>query len=229
MIKGVAFDLEGTLIDIEWAHQKAHLKAAQEAGVFMSRVEAIAKLPHLIGGPDELVAWEIYALSNQNRSISEIVAYKEFYFDSMLAEIREIMPRPRVVETLIWLKEHGYPIAIGSVTASFRGMTLIQRSGLDKFFEKSKMIFRENVANPKPFPDVYIETASRLGIPSKKQLVFEDSVSGVEAGVSAGSLVIAVPTINSSELTTHLDRAGARAVLTNWNAVNIESLVLLDC
>jgi HAD superfamily hydrolase (TIGR01509 family) len=51
----------------------------------------------------------------------------------------------------------------------------------------------EEVARGKPAPDVYLETASRLGVAAERCVAIEDSSNGIRAGVAAGMAVIAVP------------------------------------
>jgi beta-phosphoglucomutase len=50
------------------------------------------------------------------------------------------------------------------------------------------------VARPKPFPDVYLEAARQLNMPPHKCIVFEDSPTGVTAGIAAGMRVVGVET-----------------------------------
>jgi beta-phosphoglucomutase-like phosphatase (HAD superfamily) len=50
------------------------------------------------------------------------------------------------------------------------------------------------VKNAKPAPDIYLEVARRLNIAPEHCVVFEDSLSGVAAGLVAGMRVIGVRT-----------------------------------
>jgi beta-phosphoglucomutase-like phosphatase (HAD superfamily) len=50
-----------------------------------------------------------------------------------------------------------------------------------------------HVENGKPAPDIYLEAAKRLGMHPSECLVFEDALTGAEAGKSAGCHVVAVP------------------------------------
>lgn len=50
------------------------------------------------------------------------------------------------------------------------------------------------VARPKPFPDVFLETARRLDRLPDHCIVFEDSPTGVTAAVAAGMRVVGVET-----------------------------------
>jgi beta-phosphoglucomutase len=50
------------------------------------------------------------------------------------------------------------------------------------------------VANPKPFPDVFLEAARRLNTAPAHCIVFEDSPTGVDAARAAGMRVVGVET-----------------------------------
>ena len=51
----------------------------------------------------------------------------------------------------------------------------------------------EDVRRGKPDPEIYRLCASRLGVEPEQCLVFEDSVSGVQAAKAAGCRCVAVP------------------------------------
>ncbi len=53
------------------------------------------------------------------------------------------------------------------------------------------------VSRPKPFPDVYLEAARRLGTDARDCIVFEDSPTGLQAGIEAGMRVVAMETTSS--------------------------------
>jgi beta-phosphoglucomutase-like phosphatase (HAD superfamily) len=63
--------------------------------------------------------------------------------------------------------------------------------------------------NGKPAPDIYIEAAKRLNVDPKDCLVFEDALSGVRSGKSAGCQAVAIPDERFSEedLQTYRDEA----------------------
>jgi len=42
------------------------------------------------------------------------------------------------------------------------------------------------VARPKPYPDIYLRAAELVGVRPEECIVFEDSHSGVAAGLAAG-------------------------------------------
>jgi beta-phosphoglucomutase-like phosphatase (HAD superfamily) len=49
------------------------------------------------------------------------------------------------------------------------------------------------VERGKPAPDVYLETASRLGVEPGRVVAIEDSQSGILSAAAAGMRVIAIP------------------------------------
>jgi HAD superfamily hydrolase (TIGR01509 family) len=51
----------------------------------------------------------------------------------------------------------------------------------------------EEVARGKPAPDVYLEAASRVGVPAERCVAVEDSSNGLRSAAAAGMAVIAVP------------------------------------
>lgn len=54
------------------------------------------------------------------------------------------------------------------------------------------------VDRPKPFPDIYLRAAELLGFSPEMCIVFEDSPTGIEAALGAGTRVVAVQTHTSA-------------------------------
>jgi beta-phosphoglucomutase-like phosphatase (HAD superfamily) len=50
------------------------------------------------------------------------------------------------------------------------------------------------VARPKPHPDIYLRAAELLGVPPEDCVVFEDSLTGIQAARAAGMAVVGVGT-----------------------------------
>ncbi|MDO8659012.1 MAG: HAD family phosphatase [Candidatus Parcubacteria bacterium] len=226
--EGIAFDLEGTAIDIEFVHHKAHAMVAAEAGVTIdldNLEDILTKIPHFIGGPDDAVAEEINNLSNGRIKVGEILRRKRQYYDLWIKDIDDIKPRPGFTEIVQRLANLGIPIAIGSLTATEQALFIMEKSGITKLFPKDRIILREDVKELKPAMDVYLKTAERMGIDPTRQLVFEDSPNGVRAAIRAGSVAVGMPAYSKTPAIASLLEAGARKIFMDWRSVNIEGVM----
>lgn len=77
--------------------------------------------------------------------------------------------------------------------------TSAPRANLDLILSKvpisdlmSSFLASENVTKHKPDPEVYLKSAENLGVSPDQCVVFEDSFSGVSAGLRAGMRVVGV-------------------------------------
>ena len=68
---------------------------------------------------------------------------------------------------------------------------MLAAAGLAAVFDV--VVTSEDVAEPKPAPDVYLRTAELLGSPAAETVALEDSPPGAAAARAAGMYVIAVP------------------------------------
>jgi HAD superfamily hydrolase (TIGR01509 family) len=68
---------------------------------------------------------------------------------------------------------------------------VLDRTGLGAAF--AAVVSSEEVARGKPAPDVYLEAARRLRVPSRDCIAVEDSANGIRAATAAGMRVAAVP------------------------------------
>ena len=68
---------------------------------------------------------------------------------------------------------------------------VLDAAGLASPFEV--VVTSEDVAEPKPAPDVYLRAAELLGSPASETIALEDSPPGAAAARAAGMYVIGVP------------------------------------
>ncbi|MFH1246379.1 MAG: HAD family phosphatase [Candidatus Liptonbacteria bacterium] len=224
-IKGVAFDLEGTVVDVEAAHHRAHLAIAKEAGVTLTLDQALKQIPHFIGGPDNKIAEEIWGLGNKRLSAQELLALDKKYYNQFL-ETMEIAPRPGFLDVLEEIRSRGLAVAIGSLTPTVQAKVLLEHSGLATLFGEKHIVFAEHVANLKPAPDVFLKTTDFMGIRPENQLVFEDSPRGVQAAIAAGSAaVIGMPAYNRPDTIAALEKAGTKKIYLSWEDIDFGTLL----
>ncbi|KAB1891645.1 HAD family phosphatase [Microbacterium oxydans] len=120
--------------------------------------------------------------------------------------------RPGARELLRDLRDAGIPT--GLVTMSLRRMAL-NVVDLIEFDAFDIVVAGDDVDNPKPHPEPYLQAAALLDVDIAEVIVIEDSPTGVRAGLASGALTLAVPHIvpldhlGAHELWDTLDGRGA--------------------
>lgn len=187
MIYGALFDWDGVVIDSSDQHERSWEMLAEETG---------KPLPadHFVRGfgmKNQLIIPEILKWTDDPDEIHRFSLRKEaLYRDIIAAE--GITPLPGVVELLHMLNEHGVPCAVGSSTHRENIETIFDAIGLRDRFQA--VITAEDVSQGKPHPEVFQKSARSINRDPGQCVVFEDAHVGIEAGLAAGSKVIAVAT-----------------------------------
>lgn len=144
----------------------------------------------------------IQAVGNRkNERVQEIIAE------------RGVHPYPGSVRYLEAAKEAG--LRIGVVTSSANGAAVLDAANLAHFVEArvDGVVITERKLNGKPAPDSFLAGAEALGTAPANAAVFEDALSGVQAG-KAGNFgyVVGVDRVGQAdELRAH----GADVVVTD--------------
>ncbi|WP_420111978.1 HAD family hydrolase [Pseudactinotalea sp.] len=131
-----------------------------------------------------------------------------------ILETEGVQPYPASVLLLDWLAERGTGVAV--VSSSRNAPAVLAAAGLADRFE---IVVDGRVAAAtglpgKPAPDTFLHAAEQLGVPRERAVVFEDALSGVQAG-RAGRFGLVVG----------VDRgAGADALKTNGADVVVHEL-----
>ena len=103
---------------------------------------------------------------------------------------------PGVMRLVKHLKDHGIPIAVA--TSSHKDAFLLKSQNHKDLFDLfgSNIICGDDpkIKRGKPCPDIFLEAKKMIGSPdSCKCLIFEDAISGIEAGLNAVMNVVAIP------------------------------------
>jgi beta-phosphoglucomutase-like phosphatase (HAD superfamily) len=77
----------------------------------------------------------------------------------------------------------------------------------------------------KPAPDPFLLAAKCLGYRASHCVVFEDSPSGIKAGVAAGVIVVAVCTSHARQ---QIEECGAHFVVENLDDVHCEEIKTVE-
>jgi HAD superfamily hydrolase (TIGR01509 family) len=113
----------------------------------------------------------------------------DLIYDKVFAALaRKVEPIPGIGVVLDRLDRQGIPYAIGSNGPHRKMEITLARCGLAARFA-GRTYSREDVAAPKPAPDVYLLAASQAGVAPQDCVVIEDSATGAQAAVAAGMAV----------------------------------------
>ncbi len=106
-------------------------------------------------------------------------------------------PRPGAVELLREL-DGRWPVAVASNSPRSHLLAGLTRTGLTDAFDV--VIGVEDIAEPKPAPDIYLRACELLGVAPPESVALEDSPPGAAAARAAGLYVVGVPSVHGVEL-----------------------------
>jgi HAD superfamily hydrolase (TIGR01509 family) len=113
----------------------------------------------------------------------------DLIYDKVFAALaRKVESIPGIGAVLDRLDRQGIAYAIGSNGPHRKMEITLARCGLAARFA-GRTYSREDVAAPKPAPDVYLLAASQAGVAPQDCVVIEDSATGAQAAVAAGMAV----------------------------------------
>ncbi len=203
--KAVIFDLDGTLIDNNSFHLKTWKKYVKNIGRNISEEEYNAN----INGRTNKDAIEyIYGRKMSDEEILKYTLEKEALYREIYQPF--ISPVPGLIELLEILKTKNIPMAIATSGIQLNIDFMFEHVPIKKYFKA--VVNSSHITKGKPDPEIYIKTASLLGIPPKNCLVFEDAVVGIKSAKAAGMKVIAVATTHPKE-----ELSGADMIVDDYN------------
>lgn len=95
------------------------------------------------------------------------------------------------------LKKNKISMAVATSAPRENADYILSRLSIEDYFDT--VLDSSHVKTGKPDPEVYIKASQALGKQPESCIVFEDSVSGVQAGLNAGCKVVGVTTTHTPE------------------------------
>jgi beta-phosphoglucomutase-like phosphatase (HAD superfamily) len=177
-IKGLIFDLDGTLADTMPFHFRGWQLACKKFGAEIDT----AFLRKHTGSPGWLIAAEIIKKCNLNGNVSidEIVEEKLISFKKDQHKVKPIVPVVDIVK-----KYYGkLPMAVGTGGHREAVERTLEITDLRKYFDI--IITANDVENFKPHPETFLRCAELMKVSPEVIEVFEDGDLGIEAAIVAG-------------------------------------------
>ena len=188
-VRGLLFDLDGTLVDS--APDLALALDATLAELDHPPVGEAQARAWVGNGAKRLVARALTGQMWQDPPSTDWDRALECFFRHYGAHLVErTVLYPGVAQTLAWLRQHGY--ALGVVTNKPLRFTrpLLKALELGEF---AVVLGGDSLAEKKPHPMPLLHAARTLGLPAKDLLMVGDSLNDVHAARGADMRVICVP------------------------------------
>jgi HAD superfamily hydrolase (TIGR01509 family) len=99
---------------------------------------------------------------------------------------RELKPVAGATDVLERLAADGVPYCVASSGSHERIRVGHRTTGMDRWFDESRVFSSQDVGRGKPAPDLFLYAAERMGVAPERCVVIEDSPLGVQAAVAAG-------------------------------------------
>lgn len=197
-IQAIIFDMDGILADSEpmWNDIDGALLKLYD-------VEYSGELKHEVLGKDFPTAMKFYAERFGIRTDLEEMALRRHVIaeDFYANHIPLFESAPRVLADL----STRYTLGVATSSIGALARPFLERHDIAKYF--SKITTGDEVENGKPFPDIYLKAANKLGVAPENCLVVEDALAGVQAGKSAGMTVVAIPDPRFMDVTLYPGKA----------------------
>jgi HAD superfamily hydrolase (TIGR01509 family) len=183
--QAVVFDNDGLLLDTETAWTRAEEALfAHHGGVFTMEHKR-----DLIGSSHTVAAGKLEVMLDRP---GEGEALMDELHERVMAEAtHDVEPRPGAVALVDALTDAGIPIAVASNSPRDFLDLVLATSGMAARFVVT--VAGDEVAHPKPAPDIYLEACRRLHADPAASVGLEDSPTGAQAAKAAGLTVIGVP------------------------------------
>ncbi len=196
--KAILFDMDGVLIESEYLMRATAIQALADYGVQASHEDFLEFTgmgeDRFIGGVAE------------KHGVPYSTDMKDLAYDYFGQRVKAEAHVPTgVKEMLEALHQKGLILAVCSAADLRKVRYNLSAVGVEESIFQA-LVTGSDVARKKPFPDIYLEGARRIGIAPAACLVVEDAISGIQAAHAAGMDAVGVPTTFSSAALTEKAR-----------------------
>ena len=202
------FDMDGTLVDsmIYWKHLATEF--LESKGVQTISPDILERIKPMTMTESAALFFQEYSLSGTAESVAaEMNAMMDEHYR------KDIPLKPGVHAYLEALHRRGITLCAASATAEDLMEACLTRLGVANYF--SFLLSCETVGAGKNRPDVYWESAKRLGAEPVEIAVYEDALYAAETAKSAGFYTVAVRD-DSNQLQWEFLTALADEVILDW-------------
>lgn len=210
---GVIFDMDGVIMDNNRFHKKAWRTFCDIHQVPLTDDELHK---YVFGRIAKDTIDYIFKKDHSQEEVDVYVDEKEEVYRKMYKDNIKLVPGLK--DFLIDLKENGIPAAVATSAPRDNVDFVFKYLPIRDYFEF--VLDASDIQNGKPDPEIYIRSISKLGLEPKQCVVFEDSLSGVQAGFDSDAHVIAVTTTHNPE-----EFNNVIGIIENFQSMTYEKMI----
>lgn len=179
-VRGLVFDCDGTIADTMPLHYEAWVAALQEHRVEFSE----AMFYELAGVPTARIIEILNERHGHAMPVQETADHKENLYQQLIPRVVPIEP------VVVLVKQYAgrLPMAVATGATQAIVRKTLGSLGLIEFFQA--IVTADDVKHGKPAPDIFLESARRLGVPPASCYAFEDADLGLQAARAAGMVAV---------------------------------------
>lgn len=196
-VKGIIFDLNGTMVDDMMIHHHAWQRKLAQLGLEMT-IEEVRQKVH--GVNEEIIARNFPGRFTPEE-VKQISWEKEAEYRTIFRPDLQLIPG--LSSFLQQLDAMNIPKGIGTAAPKENLDFVMDELHLrDKFLS---LIHSGDVKKGKPDPEVFELVAAGIGVPLEECLIFEDSPTGAEASYRGGATSVIITTTHTPDEFSHLN------------------------
>ena len=180
-IRLAVFDLDGTIVDSEWAHEEAKAALIRALGG-----RGDIDLKYFTGRSNRLFWHTVLDRMGRNGDVDELVSRQFAYVIAALKGAHQ-RPSPGLTTLLRYLRDSGRKTAVCSGSDEYFVREILSYLGVGGLFDA--VISAKDAPLLKPAPDAYLAALRQAGVAAEHAVAFEDSYSGCLAVHAAGMRV----------------------------------------
>lgn len=209
----VIFDLDGTVLNNEDTYARAFTDVLQKHGVTRDKFDEFHPQETGVGLETN---WKKFKEKFDLKEEVPLLIHETQ--QAYLSRLKEVDLNPGFSELVDALR--GENIGIGLATSNDWWVVQdeLEDLGLQKYFDA--IVTVEEVLNPKPAPDLFLEMARKLGAEYSECVVIEDSIAGIKAAKEADMVGVAL----ASQFVQEEEFEGADWVVHSLADINLKLL-----
>jgi len=213
MIRAIVFDFDGLILDTEEPVYRSWLEVYQAHGEELP----FERWVQIVGSTTTGFHPQHHLEERLGRALPKEVLDRRIGRRTELVLAQKLLPG--VVSQIDQAKAMGLKVGDASSSTAEWVRGHLARLGILEQFDCLRC--RDDVANAKPEPDLYIAVLDCLGVIAAEAFAIEDSPNGVMAAKRAGMRCVAIP----NSITAKLDLSGADVVLRSLAELTLADLV----